>query len=67
MVGDRFEMVSEWMGSGNINEFLKANPDANRLGLVGFLFEVLLSRSFDDHFHSWGTSVRGWSICMTRE
>ena len=44
MTGTRFVMVSEWMDSGNINEFLEAHPDADRLGLVGFPFEVLLPR-----------------------
>lgn len=43
MDGARFVMVSEWMANGNINEFVKANPDADRLELVGFLFEVLLT------------------------
>jgi len=32
----RFAMISSWMENGNINEFLKKNPDANRLGLVCF-------------------------------
>ena len=40
MTGVQFVMVSEWMENGNINEFLKVHPDANRLGLVGFLFTV---------------------------
>ena len=31
---NQFVMVSEWMVNGNINEFVKANPDADRLGLV---------------------------------
>jgi len=34
MTEDRFVMVSEWMGNGNINEFVKENLDADRLGLV---------------------------------
>ena len=38
MSGDRFMMVSDWMSNGNINEFIKAHPDADRLGLVGSLF-----------------------------
>lgn len=29
-------MVSEWMEHGNINEFVKGNPEADRLGLVSF-------------------------------
>ena len=42
MDGPRFGMVSEWMESGNINEFVKTHPEADRLGLVGSLFEALL-------------------------
>jgi hypothetical protein len=38
----QFAMVSEWMVNGNINEFVKANPDADRLRLVGSLFKVSL-------------------------
>jgi len=34
MTEDRFVMVSEWMGNGNINEFVKENLDTDRLGLV---------------------------------
>jgi serine/threonine protein kinase len=30
-----FAMASEWMENGNITEFIKANPDANRFELVG--------------------------------
>ena len=43
MTETRFEMVSEWMVNGNINDFVKAHPDVNRLGLVGFPFEILPS------------------------
>ena len=32
--GDRLVMVTEWMANGNINEFLKANINADRLELV---------------------------------
>ena len=35
-----FAMVSEWMANGNVNEFVKENPDANRLKLVGSLFHI---------------------------
>ena len=28
--------VSDWMSNGNVNEFVKKHPDADRLGLVGF-------------------------------
>ena len=36
MVDQQFAMVSEWMVNGNINEFIKANKDANRWALVGY-------------------------------
>jgi len=39
----RFEMVSDWMVNGNINEFVRAHPDANLLELVGFSSRVTLS------------------------
>ena len=38
-----FAMVSEWMADGNIKEFVKANPDMDRLGLASLPSEVLLS------------------------
>ena len=34
-------MVSEWMVNGTINEFVKADPDADRLELVWLSFEDL--------------------------
>jgi hypothetical protein len=37
-----FAMISDWMTNGNINEFVKAHPDANRSELVGFSFKALL-------------------------
>ena len=39
----RFAMISEWMTNGNINDFVKANPDADRLGLVGPRSKTLAS------------------------
>ena len=36
MSESQFAMISEWMVNGNINEYVEANPDANRLKLVGF-------------------------------
>ena len=30
----RFAMISDWMANGNINDFIKAHPDADRLELV---------------------------------
>ena len=34
----QFTMVSRWMPNGNINEFVKNCPDANRFELVSFPF-----------------------------
>lgn len=31
----QFAMVSDWMENGNANEYVKANPDVDRLELVG--------------------------------
>ena len=42
MTDNRFAMVTEWMVNGNVNEFVKANKDTDRLGLVGFLLEIML-------------------------
>ena len=42
MSENRFVMVSEWMVRGNINEFVKADPNADRLGLVCFSSKVLM-------------------------
>ena len=33
----QFAMASEWMPNGNINQFIKAHPEVNRLGLVRVL------------------------------
>jgi hypothetical protein len=41
----QFAMVSEWMVNGNINEFVKANPDIDRLKLVRISLEIPLSLS----------------------
>lgn len=43
MTENQFAMVSGWMDNGNINEFVKARPDTNRLALVRFLFGFLPS------------------------
>jgi hypothetical protein len=36
----QFAMISDWMVNGNINDFVKAHPDANRLELVGLSFKT---------------------------
>jgi hypothetical protein len=38
MSESQFAMISDWMVHGNINDFVKAHPDANRLELVGLSF-----------------------------
>ena len=43
MSENKFVTVSEWMVGGNINDFVKADPDADRFGLVCFSFKVLIS------------------------
>ena len=42
MTEARFVMVSRWMENGNINEFVEANPDADRLQLVCFSRSLLI-------------------------
>ena len=39
----QFAMVSDWMGNGNLSDFVKAHPDVNRLELVRFMLMALLS------------------------
>lgn len=41
MTKNRFVMISEWVGNGNIKEFLKTHTDADPVELVCFLFNVL--------------------------
>ena len=41
MTENRLAMVSEWMVKGNINEFVKTEINADRLGLVRFPFKTL--------------------------
>ena len=36
MTETRFAMISDWMVNGNINDFVKARPGVDRIGLVGF-------------------------------
>jgi len=40
-------MASEWMMNGNINEFMKAHADADRLGLVSTKFSIRPHILFD--------------------
>ena len=45
MTENRFVVASEWMVKGDINEFTKANVNADRLELVRVSFRVLASTS----------------------
>lgn len=40
-------VVSEWMKNGNINQFVEANINADRLGLVCYSFNDVVFT--DDH------------------
>ena len=56
MTGDRFAMVSEWMSNGNVKEFTRTYPNANRYELVSHLSNPIVSLdAFDRHrcFNSW--------------
>jgi len=48
MSGNRLVIVSEWMENGNINDYMKARADVNRLDLVRFPFGVLVSLVIND-------------------
>ena len=43
MSENEFVMISDWMVNGNINDFIKAHPDVNRIILVRFSPEVFLA------------------------
>ena len=58
MAETQFTMVSDWMTNGNISEFVKAHPDADRIGLVRVPLEFALSsrhahKRFDDFPSLW--------------
>ena len=36
MTETKFAMISDWMANGNLNEFVEANPDVDRLKLVSY-------------------------------
>ena len=62
MTEAQFAMISEWMANGNINDFVKAHPDADRLRLVWFPSKVPPSSPHlrtVDCFTSWETSLGG--------
>lgn len=59
MTDTQFAMVSEWMFNGNINDFVKANPDADRLVLVGFPCLAVNASLIIVQSSSWEVSRRG--------
>ena len=42
MSESQFATISDWMVNGNLSDFVKAHPDTNRLGLVGFSLRTSL-------------------------
>ena len=38
MTKNKFALISDWMTNGNLNEFVNANPTADRLRLVRLSF-----------------------------
>lgn len=42
---DRLEIASVWMPNGNILEYIKKHPEADRVALVGVCFIVFIQRS----------------------
>jgi len=42
MTETRFAVISEWMANGNVNEFMKERPDADRLLLVCLSFKSII-------------------------
>jgi len=51
MSENRFAMVSRWMEKGNINEFVKAHPEANLLGLLVGVAEGLIYLHNNEMIH----------------
>jgi len=52
-INTRLVMVSEWMANGTVNDFVKAHPDADRLGLVSSFSHFNIPQLSDNcHFYS---------------
>ena len=43
---DPLQLVSEWMPGGTLLKYVKNNPDADRLGLVGISLDVSFPYSY---------------------
>ena len=59
MSESQFAMVSDWMVNGNITDFVKAHPDANRINLVSYPLKALSSLQAHVGSSSWETSLEG--------
>jgi hypothetical protein len=59
----QFAMISDWMVNGNINDFVKAHPDVNRLELVGFSLRASLPFIHDRITHPAGRRRMGVDVC----
>ena len=59
----RFEMVSEWMEYGNINEFIEKDKRVNRTEPV-CRSSILTPQSLTDVLFSWLALRTVWRICM---
>lgn len=53
MSKNQFAMISEWMENGNINEFIRAHPDADRLRLVGPCLKLCFPHFAHNRRYSW--------------
>ena len=47
----RFELVSEWMDNGNINDFVGNHGEVNRVQLVSY--HICVWGDWHDWFQSW--------------
>jgi len=60
MTESQFAMISDWMENGNINEFVKANPEADKFGLVCLpLPSPLDVPGRSNNLSSWEKSLQG--------
>ena len=55
MTGNQLAMVSEWMASGNINQFVSTHRNVNRFDLVSHPFELLTHSAVDGGCYDFGS------------
>ena len=57
-----FEIVFDWMENGGITEYVRKNPEVDRVGLVsGLILIVISSEGLNVEFRSCGT----WWTALT--